>query len=409
MAEALIRLTTSLPLRVLCTREIQNSIRESSHKILKDTIERLGLQSWFTVTNEYIRSRAGAEFIFRGLHGNIDSIRSMEGIDICWVEEGQSVAAVSWRGLTPTIRKENIPWAYETKDAFRGAEIWVTYNLVNENDATHFRFVNEDGTPKRSNSIVHKINYDSNPFFGGTLKEEMEDDRATDYELYEHIWLGMPLRKSNAIIFNGKVRVEAFDDDLWKQADRLFYGADFGFANDPNVLTRSFILEPTPGRPRDGKRRLYVSHAQYGWHVDLDDMPAMYDKVPGSRDWPIKADAARPETISHLRRRGFIIDAAEKWDGCVKDGITHLRGFDEIVIHERCKGKEAARPELVEEAYLYRYKTDPKIVDERGQPQVLPVVIDKHNHGWDGIRYSLDGYIQRSGELGMWARLGRNN
>lgn len=401
VAEALIRLTASLPLRVLCTREIQNSIKESSHKILKDTIERLGLQSWFTVTAESIKSRAGGEFVFRGLHGNIDSIRSMEGIDICWVEEAQSVSAVSWRGLTPTIRKDYVPWSHETPDAFVGSEIWVTYNLVDEKDATHHRFVKEDGTAKRQNSIVHKVNYDSNPYFGGTLREEMEDDKANDYDLYEHIWLGMPLKKSNAIIFNGKYRVEAFSDELEKEADRLFYGADFGFANDPSTLTRSFILEKL------GRRTLYVTHAVYGYHVDLDDMPAFYDKVPGSRDWPIHADAARPETISHLRRRQFNISAAEKWDGSVKDGITHLRGFDEIVIHERCKSQVAAEPGLAEEAYLYRYKTDPKQVDEKGQPLVLPIIVDKFNHGWDAIRYSLDGYIMRSGEIGMWERLGR--
>jgi phage terminase large subunit len=131
-------------------------------------------------------------------------------------------------------------------------------------------------------------------------------------------------------------------------------------------------------------------------------MPEFYDSVPGARDWPIGADCARPETISHLRRKGFNISGAEKWDGSVKDGITHLRGFDEIVIHSRCV-------ETANEARLYRYKTDPKTVDEHGNPKVLPIVIDKHNHCWDGIRYGLDGYIQRSGALGVWDRLGRQN
>lgn len=378
IAEALIRLTASLPLRVLCTREFQNSIRDSSHKILKDTIERLGMQSWFTVTNESIRSRSGAEFIFKGMHLNDQGIRSTEGIDICWVEEAQTVTAASWRSLTPTIRKP-------------GSEIWVSFNLIDENDATYQRFV----VKPRSDSIVHKINYDSNPFFAGTeLEREMLDDKENDYDLYEHIWLGMPLKKSNAIIFNGKYRVEAFPDDLWKKADRLFFGADFGFANDPNTLTRSFILE------EGDRRKLYIEYAIFGYRVDLDDMPAFYDRVPGSRDWPIKADAARPETISHMGRRGFMVSAAEKWQGCVEDGIAHLRGFDEIVIHSR-------NVEMAQEAYLYRYKVDKNQVDEKGQPLVLPIVVDKNNHGWDATRYSLDGYIMRSGAIGMWQRLGK--
>jgi phage terminase large subunit len=123
-------------------------------------------------------------------------------------------------------------------------------------------------------------------------------------------------------------------------------------------------------------------------------MPDYYDRVPDSRDWPIGADAARPETISHLRRKGFNIYAAEKWDGSVKDGITHLKGFHEIVIDEKAT-------EFAKEARLYRYKTDPKQVDANGQPKVLPIVIDANNHGWDGVRYGFDGYIMRSGSIGV--------
>lgn len=382
IAEALIRMTAAYPLRILCCREFQNSIKDSSHKILKDTIERLGMQAWFTVTNETIKSRSGAEFMFKGMHNNDQGIRSTEGVDICWMEEAQTATEASWRSLIPTIRKD-------------GSEIWVSFNLMMESDATYQRLV----VKERRNSIVHKVNFDSNPYFGGVLKEEMEEDKLNDYQLYEHVWLGMPLKRSDAIIFNNKYRVEVFDDELWRQADRLYYGADFGFANDPNTLMRAFVLE---GRKSpNGKRTLYVSHAQFGHHVDLLDMPALYDLVPGSRDWPIKADAARPETISHMRRVGFNMSAAEKWQGCVEDGITHLRGFDQIVIHERCK-------EFAHEAFMYRYKVDPRIVDEHGQPQVLPIIVDKFNHGWDGLRYSLDGLIMRSGELGMWERLGRN-
>ena len=374
IAEALIRLTVKKPLRILCAREYQVTIKDSAHKVLKDTIQRLGFADYFVITDKSIKSTCGAEFIFKGLHNNEEGIKSTEGIDICWVEEAQTVSAGSWRTLTPTIRKD-------------GSQIWVSYNLIEEEDATHQRFVIKG----RSNSIVHKVNFDSNPYFGGVLQEEMEDDKALDYHLFEHIWLGMPLKISDAIIFSGKYEVTAFDDDLWKQAERLYYGADFGFANDPATLERFFILDDV----------LYVEYEAYAAKVDLDDMPAFYDEVPGSRDWPILADCARPETISHLRRRGFNIAAAEKWEGCVKDGITHIRKFKKIVIHPRCKG-------LAAEARLYRYKTDPHQVDEKGQPRVLPIPIDKNNHGWDAIRYGLDGHIQRSGDIGIWQRLGSN-
>lgn len=376
VAEALIRKASVLPIRVLCTREYQVSIRDSSHRLLLDTINRLGLERWFTITATEIKSRCGAEFIFKGLHNNVQGIRSTEGVDICWVEEAQSVSEPSWRSLLPTIRKP-------------GSEIWVTFNLMDENDATYQRFV---ATPRR-NSIIHKVNFDSNPFFPEVMREEMEEDKRRDFHLYEHIWLGMPLRISDEIVLSGKYTVREFSDDLWRSADRVHYGLDFGFAQDPAALVRFFPLVA-----RDRKRRLYITHEAYGAGIDLDEMPDWMLTVPGVRDWPIKADSSRPETISHLRRQAFNVSAAEKWEGSVKDGIAHLRGYDEIVIHPRCVN-------VAREARLYRYKVDPKTLDEHGQPTVLPIIVDRHNHTWDGIRYGLDGYIQRSGADGMWSRL----
>jgi phage terminase large subunit len=350
---------------------------------LKDMILRLGLHSRFKVTKEGIVHRVtGSEFIFKGLHNNEHGIRSMEGIDICWVEEAQSVGASSWRSLTPTVFRK------QDAEGNNTSEIWVTYNLINEGDATHHRFV----TQGRNNALVFKVNYDSNPYFPAGLREEMEDDKANDYHLYEHIWLGMPLKMSNAIIFSGRYRVQEFADDLWKQAERVYFGLDFGFAQDPNALERFFILD----------NKLYIEYEAYATGVELDDLPDFLDRVPGTRDWPIKADCSRPETISYLRRQGFAVSGAEKWEGCVKDGIQHIRKFDAVVIHPRCTG-------LATEAPLYRFKVDPHAVDERGQPLVLPLVVDKFNHGWDAVRYGLDGHIQRCGEIGMWAKLGKNS
>lgn len=399
-AEALIRMTAVLPLRVLCVREFQASIKDSSHKILKDTITRLGMDAWFHVTKEGITSRSGAEFIFKGMHGNEQGIRSTEGVDICWLEEANAISESSWRVLIPTIRKP-------------GSEFWVSFNMNDEMDATYQRLVVRqpvaDPELLRQGgyevwSIVHKINYDENPYFPAVLRIEMEEDKARDYHLYEHIWLGMALKVSNAIIFSGKYIVKEFPDLLWKQADRLHFGADHGFAQDPATLIRFFPLERHKWNPEDpaekAARRLFIEYEAYGTGVELDELPEFYDAVPGSRDWPIKADCARPETNSHLARKGFAISGAEKWEGCVKDGITHIKGFEQIVIHPRCV-------ETAKEARLYRYKVDPHQVDQYGQPQVLPIIIDKHNHCWDGIRYGLDGYIQRSGAIGMWERLGQ--
>lgn len=378
IVEALVRLAVGKSVRILCTREYQVSIKDSAHKLIKDTITRLGMESWFHITQDSIRSRTGAEFIFKGLHNNEQGIRSTEGIDICWVEEAQSVSEGSWRSLLPTIRKDD-------------AEVWVSFNLINKSDATYQRFVEHPPT----GAIVHKLTYLDNPFLSSRSRQDMEDLKAKDFHLYEHVWLGEELKVSNAIIFNQKYVVRDFSPELYKEAFRLFFGADFGFANDPSTLLRYFVIE----KDHDGKRRLYIEYEAYGTHVELDEMPQFYDDIPLSRDWPIKGDCSRPETISHLRRKGFNISGAEKWDGCVKDGITHLRGFDEIVIHPRCV-------KTAEEARLYKYKTDPKQVDENGNEKVLPIVVDAYNHCWDAIRYGLDGYIMRSGAVGVWERLG---
>ena len=366
IARALVLIAASSKKRILCAREVQNTMRDSVHRLLKDQIEALGLLPWFTITENSIRSSAGSEFIFKGLRFDVQGVKSTEGIDICWVEEAQTVSQTSWDVLIPTVRSDD-------------SEVWISFNPHEDGDPTYQRFV---ANPP-PDAVVVEVNYDDNPWFPGVLRREMEYCRSVDFDAYMHIWRGRPRKISQAAIFADKVLVEAFPDDLWEQADRLFYGADFGFATDPSTLIRFFILG----------RKLHISHEAYGVGVELDHMPEFYDGVPGAREWPIMADCARPETISYIRRQGFNIEAAEKWPGCVEDGIAHIRGFEQIVIHERCK-------HMIDEANMYSYKVDAKT------NQVLPVVVDKHNHCWDAVRYGLDGYIQRRGNLDTWKRLG---
>jgi phage terminase large subunit len=387
IAEALIRLCAAVPLRVLCLREYQNSIADSSHKVLKDTIERLGMTSWFDVTDKKITSRTGSEIIFKGCFGQLNSIRSTEGIDICWLEEAHSISEASWRVIIPTIRKQ-------------GSEIWCSFNMDDENDATYRRLV----AKPRPDAIVHLVNYDKNPYFKDSpLYAEMVFDKMADYQLYEHIWEGKPKRVSNAIVLNKKYAVREFADDLWKEADRLRLGLDFGYSQDPSALTRSFILDNQTLETENGilhGRRLFIEHEEYGTGIEINELPDWIRHMPGAESWPIGADNSLPATISYLKNQGLNIHGAEKWPGSVEDGIKYLRGFIEIVIHPRCQYTKR-------EAHLWRWKVDPKIVDEHGQPQVLPVLVDKDNHTWDSIRYGHDGEIERGGILGVWSKLGQ--
>lgn len=367
VAKALIAIASQIRIRVLCCREFQNSIKDSSYLLLKDMAESLGVQNSFRFLESEIRHANGSTFIFKGLAHNEQSIKSTEGIDICWVEEASTVSQKSWDILTPTIRKES-------------SEIWVTFNPQTEDDPTTEMFINNP----LPGAYVRKVNYDENPYFPEALRVQMEWDKSHDYEKYLHVWEGYPRTISDAQIFKGRYRVEAFSDELYKKADRLFFGADFGFAKDPNTLIRCFIHE----------RRLYIDFEAYGVGVELDEMSQLYDSVPEARKWAIKADSARPETISYLRNRcGFNISPAKKWQGSIEDGIAYLKSFDLIVVHPRCK-------HTAEEFRLYSYKID-KTTNE-----VLPVIIDKANHLIDALRYALDGYITKAG-LSRWQQLGR--
>lgn len=186
VARALLIRGRQKKLRILCTREIQNTIKDSVHKLLKDIIEE---NEWgdYVVTNDGItNARTGTEFIFRGLRHNMLEIKSTEGIDICWVEEAQSITEASLDILTPTIRKP-------------GSQIIFTFNRFNELDPVYVRFVQKQ--PK--NAFVKKVNYDVLERAGllpDVLKDEMESDKANDPDLYAHKWLGEPLAQSDSAI-----------------------------------------------------------------------------------------------------------------------------------------------------------------------------------------------------------------
>lgn len=357
VARALIAIADYGKARILCCREVQNSIRDSSYQTLKDMAERMGLANRFTFKDaEIVHNGTGSRFIFSGLLRNENSIRSKEGIDICWIEEASSVSQRSWDVLTPTIRKP-------------GSELWLTFNPLTVDDPTNVFLENPP-----PNALVRKVNYWDNPFFPEVLREQMEWDKKNDFEKYLHVWEGYPLTISDAQVFKGRFVVEPIPEDLWKKADRLFFGADFGFARDPSTLVRCFILD----------NRLYIDHEAYGVGVEIDELPQLYRSVPGADQWPIKGDSARPETISYLRRHGYNIDGAEKWADSIEEGINFIKSFDKVVIDPRCK-------HTADEFRLYSYKTD-RLTDE-----VLPVVLDKNNHTIDALRYAMVDYIKARG------------
>lgn len=348
VATALNLRAAAKPLRILCVREIQKSIRDSSKRLLDDDAERNGLSSFYTSLETEVRGANGSLFLFAGLRSNIDSIKSMEGIDICWVEEAQSVSKTSLETLIPTIRKP-------------GSQIIFTWNPKHETDPIEEMFGRDDLPP---DTRLKTVNYVDNPWFPEVLSKEANYDLKRDPEKYNHVWMGGYLRNSESRVFRNWT-VEEFE----APADALFrLGADWGFASDPSVLVRCHIVG----------RKLFIDYEAHMVGCEIMDLPSLFMSVPGAEKWPITADSARPETISHMRNNGFPkIQAAVKGPKSIEDGIEWLKSFD-IVVHPRCR-------HTIDELTMYSYKTDPLT------QLVLPLLEDKNNHIIDALRYACEG------------------
>lgn len=337
--------------RVLCAREVQASMKDSVHRLLLDQIERMALPG-FTSTDTEVRHTNGSLFLFDGLRTNPTKIKSMEGIDRCWVEEAERVSDRSWEVLLPTIRAP-------------GSEVWVTFNPYLDTDPTYRRFV----TSPPPDTVSVRSTWRDNPWLSLEIRSEIEHLRSVDPDAYQHVYEGHCLTNSEAQVLAGKWSIDAFEPAAGWEGP--FFGADWGFAKDPTVLVRCWV--------HDGS--LYVDHAAYGAGFSIDQTPALFDRVPGSRDHMIRADGSWPQTIEAVRRHGYIITAAPKWSGSVEDGIAHLRSYRSIILHDRCR-------ELAAEARLWRYK-----VDELSG-HVMPKLMPGNDHGWDAIRYALSPRIR---------------
>lgn len=340
-------------LRAACVREVQKSLKNSVKLLVEDKIREYALAG-FEILESEIRTPGGGIIVFQGMQNHTaDSIKSLEGFDICWVEEAQSLSQNSLKLLRPTFRK-------------RGSELWFSWNPDQPTDPVD-ALLRGDMPP--SGAVVVKANYSDNPWLPQELKDDLADDFARDPEEAAHVWDGEYSQQSQARVFrNWTVReFEAGPDAIHR------YGADWGFASDPSVLVRSHV---------EG-RTLYVDYEAWQVGCEIDNLPSLFDQVPESRKWAIRADSARPETVSYMRRHGFPrIVAAIKGPGSLEDGVEFLRAFD-IVVHPRCVN-------VIDELKKYSYKRDPHT------EEILPVLEDKKNHTIDALRYALEE-LRRSG------------
>lgn len=330
--------------RILCAREFQNSIAESSHQLLSDLIELYELRD-FDVTDKSIVNKVnGSDFLFKGLHHNEQNIKSTEGIDIAWIEEAQTVSASSIEILTPTVRKP-------------GSQLIYTYNRLLEDDPIHKRLVLEG----RPNTLIIHCNYDIALKYGvvpDVILNEIEDDKLNRPALYKHKWLGEPSTMERKIY-----RDWNFVETIPHEARLERYGLDFGYSNDPTAIVAIYYYNGG----------YILDEVAYQKGLTNKQIADILSPLPRA---VITADSAEPKSIDELRLHGLTVMPTVKGKDSVNQGIQYVQR-QRISVTQRSQN-------IIEEykRYLWMEDKDGKIVNK---PE------HEWSHSMDAIRYGFDG------------------
>jgi phage terminase large subunit len=359
VARALLIKGAQAPIRVLCAREFQTSIKDSVHKLLCDQIEALGLLGFYEITQASIRAKNGTEFSFVGLKNNVANVKSYEGVDVCWVEEAQTTSRMSWNVLIPTIRKE-------------GSEIWITFNPELETDETYQRFV----LNPPENCIVQKVNWSDNPWFPETLKLEKDALKHRDPQAYNVVWEGLCRQTVDGAIFAKEMQMAELDGritkvnyDPTKPVHAIF---DLGWSDATAIWFLQFIgMETRLIRYIEGNQQTMSDYL-----AKMQTFGYMYDTLWLPHDAENKTLAANGRSIEEIvRAAGYKTKIIPKTP--ILDSINAARTifincwFDRENCHE---GLQCLRH--------YRYDVDPDTKQFSRTP-----LHDNYSHGADAFRY----------------------
>jgi phage terminase large subunit len=358
-ARALLIQASSHPLRILCTREVQKSIKDSVHQLLSDQVSALGLDGFFDVLTQEIRGKNGSRFLFSGLSDQTaESIKSFEGIDIVWVEEAQAVTKRSWNILIPTIRRPR-------------SEIWVSFNPDLDTDETYRRFVSSPAP----DSVVVKLTYADNPWFPAELESERQHSQLTDPDEYDNIWEGackaavagaIYAKEVQAAQDQGRVCNVPYDPML-----KAHVVCDLGFNDQMSVIVVQRQLSEI--RVIDYLEDSHRTLDDYS--AELRDKRLNWGKLWLPHDAKHKTLAAAGKSTEDLMRKlgwdvGIVPDVG------VEPGIKLARMAFARTWFEKTKAER-----LME--CLKRYKRNvPTTTGEPGAP-----VHDQYSHGADAFRY----------------------
>lgn len=362
IATALVLLAIQKPLRILCAREIQKSIKDSVKRLIDDKIKALNLEEFFTSTETEIRGRNGSLFLFAGIKTNPESIKSMEGIDICWIEEASTISQRSLDFLIPTIRKDN-------------SEIWFSWNPENELDPVDMMFRGKTPPP---NSIVCEVKWYDNPWFPQVLKQEMEHDRVTNEQKYIHVWEGgYRLTTEGAYyakqiadaISQGRICKVPYDGNA-----RTFAAFDLGISD----LTSIWIAQVVGAEVRIIDFIQSNGQPIHWYAKELKERPYIYDALILPHDARAKSLGTGKSIEEILKGLGFTTIIAPSIP--VKDGIDNVREF-----LNRCWFDAEKCADGLKALRAYRENFDDKLRISRGP------LHDEHSHAADAFRYLAVG------------------
>ena len=359
IARALLIIGAQKTMRILCAREFQSSMKDSVHKLLCDQIEELGLGSFYEITQASIRGKNGTEFAFIGLKNNPTNIKSFEGVDVCWVEEAQTVSRVSWNILIPTIRKE-------------GSEIWVSFNPELETDETYQRFI----LNPPEDALIIRINWSDNPWFPETLRREKDALKSRDPESYNQVWEGVCRRAVDGAVFANEIeqaeiqgRITRVNYDATKPVHAV---CDLGWSDATAWWFVQFIgMETRLIRYFEDVQRTMSSYL-----AELQTFGYVYDTIWLPHDAQNKTLAAAGRSIEDIvRAAGFKTRILEKVP--VVDSINAAR-----TIFANCYFDRENCADGINCLRHYRYDVDP----DTKQFSKMPLH-DQYSHGADAFRY----------------------
>lgn len=355
----------------LAVRKVGNTVRKSIMETFLWAIDILNVSHLFSRTvspAEITYLPTGQQIIMTGLDDplKLKSIKIKKGyFKYLWFEEAPEFNGMEEiRNVRQSVKRGG--------DKFIE---FVTYNPPNDPAA----WVNADAEIDRDRRMVHHSTYLGVPpeWLGQEFIYEANELKKEDQLKYDHEYMGLAVGRAEQIVYHGKWEEKDFDTPPVNQMfqGRFFFGADWGFANDPTTLIRCFIMENGSGLD------LYIDHEVGGVGIEMEEIPNVFKKVPESTRWIMYGDCARPETISYVSRHGFNIEPAPKWQGSVEDGIEFIRSFKRIYIHPRCQ-------RTISEFRTYSYKVD------KMTQKILPVIApNQDDHYLDALRYALAEYI----------------